>query len=566
MPKLLSISCRHPIEHATSRSWLDGRPAPARRWVLAMLLGCVALLAIAPAALAASGTGKIEGKVTEASSPSTGIQNVQVEVFNAGDQYLTSAFTNANGEYTATGLPAGSYEVKFYPSFESKYAPQWWNNEPSFAKGTAVNVEEAKTTSGIDAELREGGQISGTVTDTGHAGLGHIIVSVISVSGSEEFFFGQTETKANGEYTMMGLAAGEYTVEFYPNSSFGLNFVPQYYNNEPSFSKANPVKVEEEKTTSPIDAELQVGGEITGTVTDASTHKPLAEVAVYAEGAGEGFGYAETNANGEYTISGLASGSYNVEFYYEEKGKTEYIAQTHEGVEVTREQTTTGINAAMVRKAPVNTVAPVASGTPAVGKTLSCANGRWTGVSPLIYTYTWLRNGSVIASGSTYVVQSADQLSGLACKVTAKNEHGTASATSNTLTVPLVPPPPPPTPVLTLSTSKIVVSGNLARVPIVCTNATCAGTIELTEQIVVRHRHGRKTKKTLVLGRGAYALASGHSATILVRMTSAGRRALAKARHHRLSAKIIASVIGGATKFMPVVLSEPAPKHRHGRR
>lgn len=92
---------------------------------------------------------------------------------------------------------------------------------------------------------------------------------------------------------------------------------------------------------------------------------------------------------------------------------------------------------------PSNTGSPVASGTPSVGQTLSCANGSWTGIPTPTYAYRWLRDGSAIAgaSGSTYVVQSADQGHGLACEVTATNSAGHATATSNTLTV-----PPPPTP------------------------------------------------------------------------------------------------------------------------
>jgi len=66
------------------------------------------------------------------------------------------------------------------------------------------------------------------------------------------------------------------------------------------------------------------------------------------------------------------------------------------------------------------------------------------------------------------------------------------------------------------------------------------------------------------LGKGSYALAQGHSGTILVFLTSRGRNALAKARHHRLSARLFASVVGGTTVSRSVVLSEVV--HRHQRR
>lgn len=88
---------------------------------------------------------------------------------------------------------------------------------------------------------------------------------------------------------------------------------------------------------------------------------------------------------------------------------------------------------------PVNTSAPVASGTPAPGQTLSCSNGSWTGYPPPTFTYQWLRDGTPIggaASTSAYVVQAADQGHGLACRVTASNSTGSESAMSNTLQVP----------------------------------------------------------------------------------------------------------------------------------
>ena len=85
---------------------------------------------------------------------------------------------------------------------------------------------------------------------------------------------------------------------------------------------------------------------------------------------------------------------------------------------------------------PVNTAAPVASGTLTVGSTLSCTNGTWTN-SPTGYAYQWLRNGANIsgATSSTYVTVTADGGTSIRCTVTATNAHGSGSATSNTLAI-----------------------------------------------------------------------------------------------------------------------------------
>jgi alpha-tubulin suppressor-like RCC1 family protein len=89
---------------------------------------------------------------------------------------------------------------------------------------------------------------------------------------------------------------------------------------------------------------------------------------------------------------------------------------------------------------PVNTVAPVISGSVAVGQTLSSTTGTWTGnPTPTSFAYQWQSGTSDIvgATSSTYTVQAADVGSTLRCSVTATSTSGTASANSaNTIVVP----------------------------------------------------------------------------------------------------------------------------------
>ena len=92
---------------------------------------------------------------------------------------------------------------------------------------------------------------------------------------------------------------------------------------------------------------------------------------------------------------------------------------------------------------PVNTVAPVASGTLTVGSTLSCTTGTWTN-SPTGYAYQWLRNGVNIsgATSGSYVVVAADAGTSVRCTVTASNAIGSTSATSNALSIAALPSAP----------------------------------------------------------------------------------------------------------------------------
>jgi hypothetical protein len=232
-------------------------------------------------------------------------------------------------------------------------------------------------------------------------------------------------------------------------------------------------------------------------------------------------------------------------------------------VGASEENTTSGINAAMVPAAPANTALPVVSGTPTVGDLLSCSSGSWTGESeqtlavgwPLTtpFAYQWQRDGVAIAGATSpaYLVQVADVGHSLACEVGATNYAGHSSAKSNPVAVTL--------PAVTVSSAKVVVSGGSARVPIACANAACAGAIELTGQISVKGKKKAK-KKTVVLAKGSYSLAAGKKATIVVRLTAAGKSALAKAKGHKLSAKASVTVTGGTTVKKSVALSQAGKK------
>lgn len=83
---------------------------------------------------------------------------------------------------------------------------------------------------------------------------------------------------------------------------------------------------------------------------------------------------------------------------------------------------------------PVNTVAPVITGTFVVGSNAYVSsNGTWTGTPPITYTYQWRRNGVNIsgATSNPYVITNSDIGTILTCAVTATNSAGSVTAVSN---------------------------------------------------------------------------------------------------------------------------------------
>lgn len=258
---------------------------------------------------------------------------------------------------------------------------------------------------------------------------------------------GSSSTNSEGKFTVSGLGVGSYKVRFQDGHQ-PEQYVSQFYNAQPSFAKATPVSIaaEGEAKTS-INAELREGGVISGMVTDAATHQPLANVFVEAvdpgspEGSLGSFGNAITDVNGKYAIFTLASATgYEVEFVVPPAGPLApmpYLVAKANGLSVA-EGRVTALDQALTPTTPHNTAPPIVSGTPSLGQQLSCSRGSWTGLEPFEFAYQWLRDGSAIvgASGPVYVVQAVDQGHDLGCEVTAKNDVGNAAARSaNTIKV-----------------------------------------------------------------------------------------------------------------------------------
>lgn len=104
---------------------------------------------------------------------------------------------------------------------------------------------------------------------------------------------------------------------------------------------------------------------------------------------------------------------------------------------------TSGIGIAASTAAPANTTEPAITGTAALGSTLTASQGTWTN-SPTSFTYQWVRcptsggdplgaTCAVIggATGSAYVIASADTGARLRVRVTAANASGSGTSASN---------------------------------------------------------------------------------------------------------------------------------------
>jgi len=147
----------------------------------------------------------------------------------------------------------------------------------------------------------ETGNISGTVTDEGSNPLVEVEVCAEAVDKTR---FKCDLTWHNGAFEITNLPVGSYKVGFWDEAG---NFVTQFWEHGLVWNEATPVSVTAGGTATVI-AALQRGAKIQGVVTAAATGLPVGGVEACAS-AGELERCATTNAEGAYTIDGLASGN-----------------------------------------------------------------------------------------------------------------------------------------------------------------------------------------------------------------------------------------------------------------
>ncbi|HEY1687267.1 MAG TPA: hypothetical protein VGF95_00205 [Solirubrobacteraceae bacterium] len=126
------------------------------------------------------------------------------------------------------------------------------------------------------------------------------------------------KTEANGHYTLENLPVGSYVVEFYARGS-SPDYATQYYEASSTLEGAKAVSVAAGKATTEINAVMQEGASISGQITSASTGAPVSPALACAlqEVAGGEVSEvkcAEDEASGEYTITKLPAGKYEIGF------------------------------------------------------------------------------------------------------------------------------------------------------------------------------------------------------------------------------------------------------------
>ena len=163
--------------------------------------------------------------------------------------------------------------------------------------GPVVVVVNGQTSNGVQFTAINTGTLSGTVT---------VASSGAAVAGAQIQLkqAGQikstTSSDVNGNYAFSNLTSGSYDVVV-TSSGYGT-------------SVNSPVSVPADTTTI-LNISLSAPGSVSGTVTKQDGITPISGVTVQALVGEASAGSATTDANGNYTISGLDAGNYNVQAF-----------------------------------------------------------------------------------------------------------------------------------------------------------------------------------------------------------------------------------------------------------
>jgi hypothetical protein len=247
----------------------------------------------------------LTGTVRFGSNSGPVLPGICVQASNSSGSITSSAATGANGSYRLNSLGTGVFSVTFAPGC---------SNTGNYVQVTKyTHAIEGKVTSGVDAVLQQGAEIAGKVTNSSGTGLGGMCIEMAG-PGSPNIPYA---TNPDGSYLVNQMAAGSYELGFAAGCGNSGNYAPYFYDNQDDPSLASQIQVAV-ASVHIINAQMQVGGEIAGTVGTAGGHQLtgacVGAATPFDAGVGDVFAQIVFSQNGRFQFSGLEPGQYYVSF------------------------------------------------------------------------------------------------------------------------------------------------------------------------------------------------------------------------------------------------------------
>jgi hypothetical protein len=275
--------------------------------------------------------------------------------------------TDASGSYSIGGLAAGTYRVEFR-DLENNYTRESYADAEDLDLGVDILVAADQTVSGINASLAKASRITGTVTGPDGItplgqGKGVQVYRWNNKLGGYWESVSSGSTDASGSYSIDGLAAGTYRVEF---SDWQGHYLAEFYGDGVDLASGTDILVPAEKIVTGISVSLARASRIEGTVTGSDGNSPLESINARAYRWTDANGgnwtlvsSTQTSFSGNYSIGGLTAGTYRVEFTgerYDNYTSKVYgdAVDLNSGIDilVTAEKKVTGIDASLALADP----------------------------------------------------------------------------------------------------------------------------------------------------------------------------------------------------------------------
>ena len=396
--------------------------------------------------LAASGT--IAGSVKSATGTALAGYTVAALTRDDAGEWVSrgTATTNSKGAYSLVGLEPGDYIVR---AQDGMTAAVFSGNAATLADASPRGVFASKTTT-VALVAGATGTAKGTITGASGSKLGGVLVTAYRLTASGGNFTVAERTsasvisKADGTFTLAGIAPGAHTLRFEPpaNSVYGSVFL----GGSAAPLTASMFYAASGITSTGMDAALSPAASVSGTVKASGSLTGLADVAVALYPAGsvpgdgrEALAHATSDASGHYAFNRLSQGSYVV------------YAGSHTTGDTSRARTATNVSslgfmeqrtldlalslkdAAGIHPTAGNAPVVIAPSGFQVGRTIAVSNGTWNVGGTLTYSYRWYRDGRPIVDSNSqfHVLTPGDAGTTLTARVTARSfAQGNGSATS----------------------------------------------------------------------------------------------------------------------------------------
>ncbi len=276
-----------------------------------MVLGVIS----APSAAAAD-DASISGTVRswQAGTPLGGV-TVRAYLTPNVTTAVGTATTAGDGSYSFTGLAAGTYKVRFNGD-PDLYREQWYFFEDDAGAASPIALGAGDQDTGIDGYLPDATtSISGTVRDNDNiVPIQGVTVSVYAVGDLVHPVY-STPTRLDGTYEFTGVTPGDYKILYSGDPEL---FVDQWYGYTADPSLAYVATVTPGSHLSGIDGYLlDATTSLAGTLRRSDNIAPLAGATVKlytAANTTTAIRTTTTAADGSYSFTGIATGTYKVFF------------------------------------------------------------------------------------------------------------------------------------------------------------------------------------------------------------------------------------------------------------